>query len=92
MPLQEYARLIHEELEEALGDADPQVDIRVELVEAAEDGAPNTCFLIRLCFPSRGTRATIQLPSTLALGFLADEEAAVDEWRHWVHNLLERFG
>ncbi|MGD8698323.1 MAG: hypothetical protein PVJ43_03470 [Gemmatimonadales bacterium] len=33
----------------------------------------------------------LALPSSLAFGYLADEEAAVDEWRLWIHDIVARF-
>ncbi len=40
--------------------------------------------------PDSGDRI-VELPVPLAMGYLADEEAAVDEFKVWAARLWERF-
>ena len=93
----EAAALVKEELVETLALLMPGGgSLRVISVEPpprpATDLGPDTCFQLLLS-SSKHQPASVRvaLPSTLAIGYLADEEAAVDEWRNWVHQLLERY-
>jgi hypothetical protein len=64
----EAARLLREELEDALADlSDRPAKARVLAVET-------------------------DLPTGLAMAYLADEEAAVDEWKSWVAGLRACLG
>ncbi len=47
--------------------------------------------MVSLERPGRGTLTRL-LPTTLAMGYLADAESAVDEWKHWVRDLHEELG
>lgn len=80
---------IREELTASLGDlADGPHDVRVVAVVA--DGDLDAGTYITVSASSRSARRhDFRLPATLAIGYLADEEAAVDEWRRWVHDVWE---
>lgn len=93
MTPQELALEIKEELAEALADTalserwsvidvvPPTLldaDSHLSVILATTDGAAD------------GTIAEMALPSSLAIGYLADEEAAVDEWRLWIEEIAKR--
>ncbi|NIN72373.1 MAG: hypothetical protein GTO46_10750 [Gemmatimonadetes bacterium] len=87
----EAARLLREELEETLADPGdgPATPIGLTIVPPA-DLAPDTAFRIRA---SRGPHMVeTDLPTGLAIAYLADEEAAVDEWKSWVAGLRSSLG
>jgi hypothetical protein len=82
------ARLLREELEDALVDpGDGSAEAVALSVLPPVDLAPDSCFQIRA---SLGPRTVVSdLPSGLAIAYLADEEAAVDEWKSWVAGLRQ---
>ncbi len=89
----EAAERIREELTEALAEAVAHgSDLVVRHVSAPPDLGADRHFEITLS-SRRDPRRTLRvdLPASLAMGYLADEEAAVDEWRRWVQSLRERF-
>ncbi len=86
---QEAARLLRGELEDALahpGDG-PARAVALTILPPA-DLAPDTAFLVRASLGRQTLE--VDLPTGLAIGYLADEEAAVDEWKSWVAALLAR--
>jgi hypothetical protein len=90
MTPQEAAQLLHEELDETLADlAGSNEGASVLAVHPPAQISPTSSFRVAV---RAGAARTIEimLPSNLAIGYLADEEAAVDEWRHWVSELWER--
>lgn len=94
MSSDEAAALVKEELVETLAQRAPGgTSLRVISVEPPPaDLGPDTCFQLLLSNTERRPASIrVALPTTLAIGYLADEEAAVDEWRNWVHELLERY-
>jgi hypothetical protein len=89
MELDAAARALHEEIETALAEtsaAGPVIGV-LSVSQPAEPG-PDTHFTVTLAIA--GDRHTVQLPTGLALAYLADEEAAVDEWKSWIHRLRAR--
>jgi hypothetical protein len=77
------ARLLREELEDALLDpGHPPPKAFALTVHPPADLAPDTSFRIRASLGPHTAEA--DLPSGLAIAYLADEEAAVDEWKNWV--------
>ncbi len=82
------ARLLLDELREALNDLE-HTQIGVQAVHPPGDLGPDTCFHVTLSSESH-LSLEVELPTNLALGYLADEEAAVDEWRLWVSELPQR--
>lgn len=90
MTPEEAARLLAEELEAALGElSGPAARARINTVYAPPDFGPDRSFRIAL-LSSSGDTVELALPATLALAYLADEEAAVDEWRAWVREIWKR--
>lgn len=91
MTPEEAAHELEEELEAALADlapAGPRVEVRV--VHRPIDLGPEASFRLTVR-PATGRPAiVIEVPVTLVIGYLADEEAAVDEWRRWVRDLRQR--
>lgn len=86
----ELAVALKEELEAALAGADGgTAPFPVVSVEAPEEIRADTCFRITIR-PAEGPAVPVELPTNLAVAYLADEEAAVDEWRLWLHELIER--
>jgi hypothetical protein len=83
------AHLLREELEDALADPGDGPAKAVALtINPPADLAPDTSFRIRA---SLGTNSVdTELPTGLAIAYLADEEAAVDEWKSWVARLRQR--
>ena len=85
----ELAKLIKDELAEALCDLEltqsPQV---LDVVPPALLDA-ETSLSITIA-DTAGKLVELELPSSLAIGYLADEEAAVDEWRIWVQEIVSR--
>jgi hypothetical protein len=85
----EAARLLREELEEALADwRHGPANATVLALRPPPDLAPDTCFRIRVSLGPHTVEA--DLPTGLAIAYLADEEAAVDEWKRWVARLWQR--
>jgi len=83
------ARLLHEELDDALAELSHGEATAYSLaVRPPADLAADTAFRIRV---SRGPLVLETAMSTgLAVAYLADEEAAVDEWKRWVASLRQR--
>ena len=89
MTPQEAARLLQAELQEALAELSDTVgDARLHQVRPPPDLGPDTAFRVSAASSSR--HVELELPSALAIAYLADEEAAVDEWKHWVAALAQR--
>lgn len=86
----ELARSLQEELELALADLHgegSQPSIRA--VHPPDQLEAGTSF--RVCArTSTAQSVEVELPTNLAIGYLADEEAAVNEWRDWVRALWHR--
>ena len=90
MDREELSRLLWEELVEALADlSDDAAAARVESVTPPPRLEAGASFRVRLA-PASGPGFETDLPANLAIGYLADEEAAVDEFRHWLHELWQR--
>jgi len=85
----ELAKLIKDELAEALSDLEPTQPLQVlDVVPPALLDA-ETSLSITIA-DTAGKLVELALPSSLAIGYLADEEAAVDEWRIWVQVIVSR--
>jgi len=90
MDREELSRLLLEELAEALSDlCDDAQTASVESVTPPATLEPGACFRVKLSL-APGRTLDVDLPANLAIGYLADEEAAVDEFRHWLHELGPR--
>jgi hypothetical protein len=86
---QELASDIQDELADALIDLElPQRLSVIEVVPPDQLDA-ESCLYVTLA-SADGTTASLELPSSLAVGYLADEEAAVDEWRLWIQEIAAR--
>ena len=83
------ARLLQEELEDALAQepAGPPATLALA-VRPPPDLAPDTCFRVRASLGPLTVES--DLPTGLAIAYLADEEAAVDEFKSWVAELRQR--
>ncbi len=79
---EDAAVALREEIE--MGLVDLGVEVRVVVVEAPADLGPDTCFRVRL--EIKGGLIESELPSGLAVAYLADEEAAVDEFKGWLRD------
>jgi hypothetical protein len=79
---EEAAVALREEIEEGL--ADLGAEVRACAVEAPSDLGADLCFRIRLEM-GEGLMEC-ELPAGLAMAYLADEEAAVDEFKRWLRN------
>lgn len=80
----EAAQALREELEAAFLElADVGRPPQVHAVHPPQDLGADRDFLITIS-AGEADPLEIALPAGLALGYLADEEAAVDEWHHWV--------
>lgn len=79
--LEEYLQIT---LEEQLG-APERISVRVE---APEEEGPGSAFYVVVRAGTREIRADV--PSALVKAYLADEEAAVDEFKRWVAKLVRR--
>jgi hypothetical protein len=87
----EAALLLQAELQQALADLSESAgEAHIRDVRPPPDLGPGTAF--RVSAASGSCRVELELPSGLAVAYLADEEAAVDEWKHWVAALVERLG
>ena len=85
----DLAHLIDAELHAALSDPDEGLSERLVLqIEPPCELTPEAVLRISAATGSR--RVRIGLPASLALAYLADEEAAVDEWKTWVAQLRRR--
>ncbi|UCF20075.1 MAG: hypothetical protein JSU87_01300 [Gemmatimonadota bacterium] len=86
---EEAAQLLAEEIEECLAElAGATAAPGVEIQPPRELRADRSFWLS--VYPGIGAAFEFELPVNLALGYLADEEAAVDEWRLWLHTLWQR--
>lgn len=59
--------------------------VQLRSVEPPVDLGADRCF--RVVIESRDGRVAVDLPAGLAMAYLADEEAAVDEFKTWVAGL-----
>lgn len=86
----EAAEELRGELEAALDDSGmaPR-GARVAEVAAPRDLGADRVFRIAV-LDAKARTHTAMLPVPLAMGYLADEEAAVDEWKAWVAELSAR--
>ncbi len=75
----------------ALADEGVPTGTRVRGVTPPADLAPGGDFRIAI---ERGDGHTLEtsLPVTLAMGYLADAESAVDRWKEWIRELVGRLG
>jgi hypothetical protein len=90
MTPQEAAQALREELDEALADLGGSgARASVLAVQPPAQLGPDSSFRVAVR-ASRARTVEVMLPSNLAIGYLADEEAAVDEWRHWVGELWKQ--
>lgn len=79
--------VLREELQASLNDlAERPGEIRVEATASVQGIEAGGTIVVSATSRAGGSRR-FQLPANLAIGYLADEEAAVDEWRHWVHQV-----
>jgi hypothetical protein len=81
---EEAAIALREEIEAALAEA-PAPRGRLRSVEPPADLGADTCF--RITLEARGAGLVVELPTGLAMAYLADEEAAVDEFKKWLADL-----
>jgi hypothetical protein len=89
MTPQELAAALQDELQDALTDLTTSRSLRVDSVLPPADLEAGSSLLVTISSDA-GTSLAVELPSTLAIGYLADEEAAVDEWKGWVNRLSKR--
>jgi hypothetical protein len=90
MDREELSRLLLEELAEALADlSDDAQIVGVQAVTPPATLEAGASFRVKLS-PAPGLSLDVDLPANLAIGYLADEEAAVDEFRLWLHDLRTR--
>lgn len=90
MDPQRAADAIGEELETALQDEEIGLSgAHVRSVTAPADLGADRTFRIVIAMPGSPDH-NVRLPVPLAMGYLADEEAAVDEWKTWVAALARR--
>ncbi len=81
----EAADALREELEETLADIDGMPGSRISSIEPPRDLGADTYFHVTID-TGRG-QVSRRLPTGLAMAYLADEEAAVDEFKRWVRTL-----
>ncbi len=91
MTPQELADRLREELQDAFAQPPGASAARIDSVLPPQELAPGTSMHITATNAS-GEAVEIELPTTLAIGYLADEEAAVDEWKIWLAELVRRLG
>lgn len=90
MTPEELAQHVREELEDAF--ADLQLPQPLEVLDIVPPRLLDAESVLSVVIAQRaGPVVHLGLPSSLAIGYLADEEAAVDEWRLWVHDIVARF-
>jgi hypothetical protein len=86
----ELAEALKEELADALADTEGgAAPPAVEAVEPPQEIRADAVFHV-IVRAAGGAALRVDLPANLAVSYLADEEAAVDEWRRWVRDLLQR--
>lgn len=90
MTPQELALNVKDELVEAIADLELSRPLSVVDVVPPPRLDADT-YLSVILATADGTAEQIALPSSLAVGYLADEEAAVDEWRLWIHEIAARY-
>jgi hypothetical protein len=90
MTPQELALDIEEELAEALADLELSRHVSVVAIVPPDRVDADSSLYVTLA-DENGKTAKIALSSSLAVAYLADEEAAVDEWRLWVQDIAARF-
>jgi hypothetical protein len=88
---EEAASLLREELEECFADLTGWPATAAVVLRPPQQLRADESFQVSVRLAGAGSVES-ELPVNLALGYLADEEAAVDEWRLWVHELVERLG
>ncbi len=89
MTPEELARQIKEDLADALTDL--ELPERLQVLDITPpDLLDAETFLYVTIAGIGGKTAKLALPSSLAIGYLADEEAAVDEWRLWIRESVAR--
>jgi hypothetical protein len=76
---------LEQELERLLGSA---WSLRIT-VSAPREAVAGECFTVGIRLHS-GVEITAALPCGLAIGYLGDEENAVDAWKAWVEALAAR--
>lgn len=82
-----FLGVLTEEIEASLDDlSDRPGEVEVEATASGQDIEAGGTIAVSATWRAGGARH-FQLPANLAIGYLADEEAAVDEWRHWVHDV-----
>jgi hypothetical protein len=81
----EAADGLREELEEILAEIDGMPGSLIRSVEPPRDLGADTYF--RVTIDTRRGLVCCPLPTGLAMAYLADEEAAVDEFKRWVRAL-----
>jgi hypothetical protein len=90
MTPQELVQQIKDELADALNDLD--LSRRLQVLDIAPPAQLDAETSLTVTIAATGGRiAELALPTSLAIGYLADEEAAVDEWRHWVQDIATHF-
>jgi hypothetical protein len=89
MTPQELAAALQDELQDALTDLTNDESLYVNSVIPPADLEAASSLLVTVTSDA-GKSLALELPSTLAIGYLADEEAAVDEWKAWVSRLCQR--
>lgn len=88
----QLAHTLREELSDALVDLGVEKSrARPVAVHPPADTGPDSRFRFAFRLTDDAT-VEIDLPASLAVGYLADEEAAVDEWKLWVHRVAARLG
>ncbi|NIR45688.1 MAG: hypothetical protein GWN99_14910 [Gemmatimonadetes bacterium] len=90
MEASEAARALHDEIAASLDDeGEASSRLAVVSVEPPAHLGPDTHFTVTV--ERESVRRRMELPTGLAMAYLADEEAAVDEWKSWVSRLRARF-
>lgn len=91
MEPKQAAERLREEIEEWLADWHGG-ELELRSVEPPSDLGANTSFTLIFANPRQRRTRLVSLASGLAIGYLADEEAAVDEWKQWLHSVLSDLG
>lgn len=82
---------LHGELAAALDEERGGEAVHVVAVRPPSDLGADRVFRVTLAVSDSHER-TVDLPVPLAMGYLADEEAAVDEWKRWVLDQVGQLG
>ena len=89
MTPEEVADELRGELEASLADSLGEArHLRVRQIRPPSDLGVDRAFVV-LLEGDDGRQREFSLPAGLATAYLADEEAAVDEWRAWVDTVSE---